>query len=287
MRHLKEINEGHFDFNLGYTKWGFTTSVSYTNFDDLKMGTHGPEDYLRPEYIKTTNGVDEIVTNSNPLVQKYSGYNQLNIMQKIRFEPYENLSFDLGLFYTTTSDYPRYDRLIRYRGDNLRSAEWNYGPQRWFMSNLKVTKTSSKATFYDNIKATFAYQNFEESRIDRDFEDIIRNIHEESVNALSFNLDLEKDLSKKSSLFYGFEYVLNDVSSEGLLTDIITENNQTGPSRYPNATWNSIAAYINNELKVSDQLILQAGLRYNQFILDADFNNNINFYPIYQRGFTA
>ncbi len=265
----------HVDVNLGLKKWGFLTNVTYTDFNDLRMGSHGPAEYLRPEYVVTENNQDVIIENNNPKIQKFTGYNQINLMQKVAYKPKDNLDFDLGLFYTTTSDYPRYDRLIRYRGDNLRSAEWNYGPQRWFMSNLKVTKTSSKATFYDNIKATFAYQNFEESRIDRDFEDIIRNIHEESVNALSFNLDLEKDLSKKSSLFYGFEYVFNKVNSIGYTENI--EDNTTGNtvSRYPDgATWKSTAIYANYKYKPNQKFVLQSGLRYNNVTQSANFTAN-------------
>ncbi len=265
----------HVDVNLGLKKWGFLTNVTYTDFNDLRMGSHGPTEYLRPEYVVTENNQDVIIENNNPKIQKFTGYNQINLMQKVAYKPKDNLDFDLGLFYTTTSDYPRYDRLIRYRGDNLRSAEWNYGPQRWFMSNLKVTKTSSKATFYDNIKATFAYQNFEESRIDRDFEDIIRNIHEESVNALSFNLDLEKDLSKKSSLFYGFEYVFNKVNSIGYTENIEDNTTENTVSRYPDgATWNSAAIYANFKYKPNEKFVLQSGLRYNNVTQSADFTDN-------------
>ena len=265
----------HVDVNLGLKKWGFLTNVTYTDFNDLRMGSHGPTEYLRPEYVVTENNQDVIIENNNPKIQKFTGYNQINLMQKVAYKPKDNLDFDLGLFYTTTSDYPRYDRLIRYRGDNLRSAEWNYGPQRWFMSNLKVTKTSSKATFYDNIKATFAYQNFEESRIDRDFEDIIRNIHEESVNALSFNLDLEKDLSKKSSLFYGFEYVFNKVNSIGYTENIEDNTTENTVSRYPDgATWKSTAIYANYKYKPNQKFVLQSGLRYNNVTQSANFTAN-------------
>src|SRR5690606_234147 len=40
---------GHVDFNIGLEKWAFLTSVSYSDFDDLRMGSHGPDNYLRPE----------------------------------------------------------------------------------------------------------------------------------------------------------------------------------------------------------------------------------------------
>ena len=129
------------------------------------MGSNGPDAYLRPEYVIRQNGEDVIVANNNPEVQKPTGYNQVNLMQKVRYEPRDNLKFDLGLFFTTTSDYPRYDRLIRYRDDNLRSAEWYYGPQQWFMANFQYTKLSSRSNLYDKIQTTLAYQNFQESHL--------------------------------------------------------------------------------------------------------------------------
>lgn len=273
-----EEKTGHFDFNLGYKKWGFASSVSYTGFNDLKMGKHGPDDYLRPEYIKTTNGVDEMVSNNTPLIQKYSGYNQLNLMQKVRFEPFENLSFDLGLFYTTTSDIPRYDRLIRYRNDKLRSAEWYYGPQQWFMSNLQVTRLSSKSNLYDKIKVTMAYQNFQESRHDRDYQSVIQNNREEAVDAYSFNIDLEKTLNPKAKFFYGGEYIFNKVMSHGQEENILNNEKVKTVSRYPNgSSWQSAAVYSSFKYKPNPKFVFQSGLRFNHITSKADFTENNAF----------
>lgn len=276
-RYSSASNEktGHLDFNLGYKKWAFVTNVSYTSFGDLKMGKYGPDEYLRPEFILETENGDVIVQNSNPLVQKESGYDQLNVMQKARYEPSENLSFDLGLFYTTTTDIPRYDRLIRYRGNTLRSAEWEYGPQRWFMSNLQVTKLSSSSNLYDKIKTTLAYQNFQESRMDRDFQSDIRDIREEGVDAYSFNLDFEKTINTKTWFFYGLEYVFNKVKSEGIEENIATNTAIPTVSRYPNgASWQSAAVYASIKYKPNPKFVFQSGLRFNHVTSKADFTEN-------------
>jgi hemoglobin/transferrin/lactoferrin receptor protein len=267
---------GHFDFNLGYKKWAFVTSASYTDFGDLRMGSYGPTEYLRPEFVLASNtGNDVIIQNNNPLVQKETGYNQLNVMQKAHYKPYENLSFDLGLFYTTTSDYSRYDRLIRYRGNTLRSAEWNYGPQKWFMSNLQVTKLSSNSNIHDKVKATVAYQNFQESRMDRDFQSTIRNIREESVDAFSFNLDFEKLLSSHTEFFYGIEYIYNKVSSSGEEENIATNTITPTVSRYPNgSSWQSAAVYSSIKYKPNSKFVFQSGLRFNHVVSKADFTEN-------------
>jgi hemoglobin/transferrin/lactoferrin receptor protein len=266
---------GHFDFNLGYEKWALASSVSYTSFDDLRMGKHGPTNYLRPEFVLATTQGDVIIKNDNPLVQRYSGYHQFNIMQKVHFEPYQDLSFDFGLYYTTTSDIPRYDRLIRYKGDTLRSAEWNYGPQNWFMSNFQVTKLSSKSNLYDKIKTTVAFQNFQESRIDRNFQSPNRNIREEVVNAYSFNIDLEKRLSPKTQFFYGAEYVFNKVKSMGKEEDVSNNTKTSTVSRYPNgASWQSAAIYSSIKYKPNPKFVFQSGLRFNYVVSEADFTEN-------------
>lgn len=266
---------GHVDFNFGLKKWAFLSSISYSDFEDLRMGSHGPMDYLRPEYVKTINGVDTIVENNNPLLQNPTGYDQINFMQKVRYEPEVNLTLDLGLFYTSTSEYSRYDRLIRYRGDKLRSAEWNYGPQNWFMGNLQLTQLNSKSNFYDKMKLTLAYQNFQESRFDRDFQSEIRNIREEAVDIISFNADLEKQLSQKTELFYGFEYLYNKVHSTGDEENIISGTSVPTVSRYPDgSSWQSIAAYTSVKYKPNPKFILQSGLRYNHILIDADFTEN-------------
>lgn len=268
----------HLDVNLGYKKWGFLTSATFTDFNDLEMGSHGPEDYLRPEFVISNNGNDNIISNPNPKVQKFSGYSQLNLTQKIRFEPYKNLSFDLGLHYSKSSDIPRYDRLIRYRDEALRSAEWNYGPQQWFMSNLQVTRLSSGSNLYDKIKATIAYQNFQESRIDRDFQSADRRFRKEAVDAYSFNLDFEKRLSEKTRLFYGAEYVFNKISSNATVQNINTGNISNTVSRYPDgATWSSAAAYTSLKYKPSTKFVFQSGLRFNHVTSKADFTENNAF----------
>lgn len=43
--------------------------------------------------------------------------------------------------------------------------------------------------------------------------------------------------------------------------------------------WTSVAAYIIDEYRVGEKVSLQAGLRYNHFIMDSDFSNNLDFYP--------
>jgi hemoglobin/transferrin/lactoferrin receptor protein len=268
---------GHLHFNIGLKNLGFLTSVTYTDFDNLVMGSRGPDEFLRPTYQERINGIDSVFINPDPKEQVESGYDQINVIQKILFTPADEWELEYGFHYSTTSDYSRYDRLLRPRGNTLRSAEWYYGPQDWMMNALTITNYSLNS-IYDLSKLIVAYQKFEESRHDRNLNAEDKTNNTEKVDAFSFNLDMIKELNENSNLFYGVEAVLNKVESTGNSENIITGEISPGPSRYPDgSTWNSFGAYLTYKNIFSPQYILQAGVRYNYVTLDAEFDTT--FYP--------
>ena len=268
---------GHFDVSVGWKKWASVTSISSNEFGDLKMGSHGPEEYLRPFYVQRQNGVDVVVTNEDPLVQKPTAYSQVNFMQKLRFQPNENWDFQYGLHFSETSSYSRYDRHIRYNSVGLpRYGEFYYGPQKWIMNNLNITHQSNSKLF-DEMVLRLAHQFFEESRVSRNINNSNREIRTEKVNAYSINVDFSKAISLTHKTYYGVEYVFNDVNSSGINQNIVAGTSQSGPSRYPQATWQSMGVFVNNQYLVTDKTSLQAGLRYNKYILKAYFDTT--FYP--------
>lgn len=269
---------GHFDLKIGWKKWASVSSFTSNNFGDLRMGSKGPSEYLRPFYVQRIDSVDRIITNDDPRTQRPSGYSQINMMQKIQFNPNEHWDFQYGLHYSETSEYSRYDRHIRYRKGLPRYGEWYYGPQKWLMNNASVTHSRSNR-IYNQMTLRTAYQYFEESRIDRDINNKNRHLRIEKVNAYSVNLDFNKSIGLKNKLYYGLEFVHNKVMSSGIDEDISTGIKITGPSRYPQAKWNSFAAYLNDQYKITDKILIQGGLRYNQYQLNADFDTSFYAFP--------
>ena len=270
---------GHFDFNIGAKKWAFLTSVTYSDFDNLRMGSHGPDDYLRTQYVETLNGVDTVVQNQNPKIQRPTAYSQINTMQKVRYMPNNNWNFDLGLFYTTTTDYPRYDRLIRTSNDALRSAVWDYGPQQWFSGNLQIQNTPQTNTFFDKSAFTLSFQHFTESRSDRDFGAPFLYKTLEKVAAYTTAWDFEKKI-KKAKLNYGVEYIFNKVGSRGLKTDILTGTSQQDVSRYPDgSSWQSLAGYMSTQFALAENISFLGGLRYSHIIVAAQFDTSLFALP--------
>jgi len=269
----------HADVTIGFDHWAFLTSVSYSDFEDLTMGSDGPDSYLRNEYASTIEGVDVTLSNDSPRDQIPTGYSQVSFMQKIRYKPNTTWDFDMGLLYSTTSNFSRYDRLLRYNDGVLRSAEWFYGPQRWVMGTMQVTQ-KSRNDFYDSMKITTAYQFFEESRNDRDYGSSLLSSTVENVDAYSLNLDFEKKVGASGALFYGAEYVMNHVHSEGQQTDITTREVLDAPSRYPDGSgWQSLAAYLSYQHHFNSKFSMQSGLRYNHILLDAAFDSAFFDFP--------
>lgn len=266
----------HFDFNLGCKKWAFTTSVSSHNFGDMRMGENGPDEYLRPFYVKRVDNADVVVENEDQRVQTPSAYSQINLMQKIRFVPSEKWDLEYGFHYSETSDYDRYDRHLRTRNNLPRYGEWYYGPQIWMMNLLTVRLDQSTGAF-DELVVHAAHQHFEESRISRDLNDAERQNRLEKVSAYSLNIDFTKALGAERKLFYGIENVYDMVNSTGTNEDILTGISTAGPSRYPASSWSSHALYASLHYPLSEKWTLQAGTRYNYYRLQADFDTT--FYP--------
>ncbi len=272
---------GHFDINIAKDKLGFLTSVSYSDYDNQRQGAHGPDNYLRTKFVDQINGVDVEVVNEDPLLQIGSAFSSLNLMQKVRYVPNQIWDFNLGFHYAETSNYDRYDRLTRTRNDQLRSAEWFYGPQKWLMTNFQVHKEGN-GYLYNKARASITYQNSEESRNDRDFGSTDFFETDERVAAFSSGLDFTKNLeNRRNKLFYGFEYVHNYVNSNGQVTDISTASVASIPSRYPDGSnWSSLAGYVSTQITLAPKTKLQSGLRYNHVWVNADFTENNKFFDL-------
>jgi hemoglobin/transferrin/lactoferrin receptor protein len=270
---------GHLDVSLANDSWGFISSLTYWDFDELKQGSKGPTDFLQTQYVAPGSiGNDVIITQGNPLVQRPSGYSQTNFMQKASYRFNEKLSIKYGLHYSETSRYGRYDRLNRLRDGLPQFAIWDYGPQRWVMHLLHV-EHSRPNKLYHNASVRVARQDFAESRISRPLYSVFQTTREERVTAYSFNADFLKKWGTSQSLNYGLEYVYNDVNSTGLTTDLSNGNQEDSPSRYPSASWQTLGLYASGNRELSTKWSLNSGLRISAFAVDARFNSDYYLLP--------
>lgn len=271
----------HIDFNYGLEKIAFLSSFSKSDFDDLTMGIHGPSDYLRPNYVtQNSAGDDVLVTNSKPRVQRNTGYSQTNFMQKVLYEPNEDLSIDIGIHFSKTGNIPRYDRLIRTNeNEGLYYSEWYYGPQEWLLINSQLTFIPKETKFYDELKFGSSFQRFSESRNSRRFSDSFLKSREEELDIFSLNLDFFKKISENSNITYGLEMIENKVGSFAKSINISDLSETPISTRYPdNSSLNSLGLYVNYKTKIIEDVFFQSGVRYSSTVLKSDLSQNNIYY---------
>jgi hemoglobin/transferrin/lactoferrin receptor protein len=270
---------GHFDFTLTKDNWGSFTSLSSTNFGDQIMGNMGPSEYARNFYVERINGIDQMILNENSNKQVSSGYNQLNFMQKFKYQANADLSLEYLFYYTQSSDIPRYDRLIQMGDDNLKYAEWYYGPQNWMVNSLIIH--SEKATkLWEAYKLQISAQQYEESRYDRKFSNDILNSRVENLNIFSINADFNKKFTPDFFYFFGLEASYDKLKSTAYSQDITTGFQNPLSTRYPDGDNNyfSAAAYSAFRYKMNRKIDISGGFRYSYVNTHSTFIDK-TFFP--------
>ncbi len=269
----------HADYNIGGERLSFAGSLSYSKFGDLKMGGHGYDSYLRPNYVIHKEGKDKIVENSNPEKQLYSGYNQFNSVQKVRYKVSENTDLSYGFHYTISSDIPRYDRLIQTKKGKLKYAEWYYGPQKLQVHTLNLqNRTINK--FYDSFRVIAGYQHYEESRNDRKLHQTELRSRTEKLDIFTLNIDAEKRFNDNVQFFYGAEYTHDKVGSTGFKKNIKEHTKKDIASRYPdNSIQWSMAFYGDLKWKFTDNWTLNTGMRYSHSWITAELDRKYYVFP--------
>ena len=271
----------HSTFNLGGKKWAVLISSTFSGFDDLKMGSHGRVEYLRPEFVLQGgfDGTDKIVSSENHKIQTYTQYSQFNFLGKVRFRPNEKLEINLSGNHSQTSVIPRYDRLIVYKNNKLRYGEWYYGPQILTLFSGQLQYKSNSALF-DKLSLLSGYQNYTESRYDRNLNNAVRNGRQEDLSIFSVNLDLGKTIDDQNEIFYGVESYFNKINSFATTKNLLTSESKIIPSRYPDdSDYGSVAAYFSYKLNLKKKIILQTGTRFTHTWLNGEFNPDYYYFP--------
>lgn len=276
----------NFSSEIRRKKWASLTSISYSEFGDLKAGknrSHGFDDWGKVFfYSENSNGnyKENPTVNSTPNLQRNTGYNQTDVLQKFFVPLSENTDLKVNFQYSTSSDIPRFDRLTELKNGELKFAEWFYGPQKRFLASTQLLLNPNKS-WVENGVITAAYQNLHESRIQRKFGSLDRSYRKETVDVFSLNGDFSVSLTedKKRALSYGFEFAYNDVNSNSYGKELNIENGEINgfsndfkvQSRYPDGGSNylSSAVYIDYRQDINRKSTLNSGIRFTNTNLNA------------------
>ncbi len=275
----------HLDFDYATQNWGSVTSFTYADYEDLRAGANRPSEYpelgKRYFYISRLEDVDQRIQNSDPNVQRGTAYSQLDFLQKIKYQPSEELYFIFNVQYSTSSDVPRYDMLndTLTEAKDLKWSEWYYGPQNRFLASFK-TKILKPRGLYDKATMIAAYQRIDEDRLKRRYYSSHRTFNKEDVHVFSFTTDLEKGLDEnnRNLISYGVDVAHNKVfSTAGNINVRTGAINNKEYTRYPsdNSSMTTGGAYLNYRWRNRDSTInFTAGLRYSMVELFAQYKED-------------
>jgi len=241
----------HADAEVTGRRWATFTSVTHRRFGDLRMGRwrpHGYADWGLIPWVVESELVGQTVVDradSNAVVhqQPGTGFNQTDVVQKVRFGSMER-HVELNLQHSTSSNIPRFDRLNDAgSGGGPKWAQWDYGPQRRSLVSLRFR---SRIEWLGNVTFTPYWQQIGESRLKARFGAQEREVQEEDVHVVGAQLDIDHRLGPWT-VAYGAHWDHHRVRSEAwmenrvdgrrLETDVLT--------RYPNggAEMGSASAY--------------------------------------------
>jgi hemoglobin/transferrin/lactoferrin receptor protein len=269
----------HGDFNIGKKKIANTTSLTYSDFGDIHSGENRKAEWgdwgQLNHYVSRIGDNDSTIANPKPHIQKNTGYRQLDLLSKTSYAPSALLDLYLNLQLSTSSLVDRFDQLNDYEGDNLKYAEWYYGPQNRFLSSLQAVYKKNNPLF-TNLTATVAFQKIDEDRITRKFRVDDKLFQDEDVFVYSATFDFTRLMKKGHRLFYGLEVNHNDVRSSARYENIINGSITEAITRYPGggSHTNSFSAYGNYKMLVNPKVILNMGLRYHYGMLRSTFTDS-------------
>ena len=273
-------------FEYSASKWAMLQYVSYAHFGDIFMGKSRPHGYDNwgkvAAYSQNTasNYTANPTSNSNTNMQRNSGYEQLDLLQKWVYHADTGFKFTLNLQGSNSGNIPRFDKLSEKQDGELRFARWEYGPQKRWLISPQINFIGTRP-WLQSGKIIAAAQFLEESRINRKFSSLDRHTQHENICVYSLNADFKASFSKGFDWSYGLELTHNEVNSTAFSQKLTVEGNQIVSftsktpiaTRYPSggSTYTTFAAYIDFRYDINPNSTLALGGRHTFTNLDASW----------------
>ena len=275
---VNQEKTAHVDFNIGSKKLASVTSITFSQFEDLKMGKGNDPNFpnfgIVKNYAGRINGKDTMIRKSDFITQVGTGYKQTDLLEKISYKVSDSFLLTLNTQFSTSSDVPRYDQLTDFSdNDELKWAEWYYGPQNRFLGSLSA-KIKTKKKFFNKVEILSHYQKSDEDRISRRFGNDTRTTREEDVSVYGVNIDFSKD-NMTSKWYYGVEAIHNRVISSAFSENIVSKEQAIAATRYPDngSSLTSLASYISYKNNFTKKATFSLGGRYSYALLAASFKD--------------
>ncbi len=275
----------HVEAHISKEKWATLLSVSTQQIGDLRSGKNrNPFLPNNDSYITNTasvaqvQGKDSVLYNPNPYRQLRSGYDQIDVLGKVRYAPNASATHLLNVQYSTSSQIDRYDRLTdRLDDGQLKFAEWYYGPQKRLLTAYHYDLTDRCG--WDRMSMIAAYQHIQESRHNRKLYDDLLGNRLERVHIATFSLDAEKHLGTHR-IRVGVDGNMSWLNSSAYTKSKTTSELGGLDTRYPNGenAMHAVEVYGVHEWEMNEYFTLHDGIRLGGSFLRSEQQDD-TFYP--------
>lgn len=222
----------------------FSAAFSLKRFGDLRRGREG----------------DDPEISGNDLVQSPTGFDGWDLDAKLVAELGAGQHVTVAHQSSSQTNVPRYDK-YRYSG----YSRWVYHPQKRALSYVVYERTGMSKLF-DILRANVSLHSQQEGRESQKGASSSIQKELDDVSTQGFGVSGVKELGRHR-LVTGGELYRDRVSSDRLFVDPQTDQEDHDlRGRYPDgASYESVGLYLQDEMRVTDRLLVKLGLRYSNY----------------------
>ncbi|MEE2876698.1 MAG: TonB-dependent receptor [Candidatus Neomarinimicrobiota bacterium] len=237
------------EVSSGNDRFVLSSAFSLKQFGDLRRGKQGNDEGI----------------SGHKLVQSPTGFDAFNLDAKLLAKLGDEQNVTVAHQSSSQLDVPRYDK-YHYSG----YKRWDYHPQKRALSYAVYENTGISGLF-DMLKANVSFHTQQEGRESQKTESSSIQKELDNVSTQGFGVSGVKDLGHHR-LVTGGELYRDRVSSERhFLNPKSGEKDHDPRGRYPDdASYRSVGLYLQDEMRVTDRLLMKMGFRYSSYSTEFD-----------------
>jgi len=260
---------GRIGIDGGYKNFSFIVGGTYKDVSDLRPGK-GYDIQLPTKKFLLTSQSNPTIPEGAWLVdiEKPTGWEERNGDIKINYRISDGQDIKLAYQGVRQKNVPRYDKYATKEYDTLL-----FNPQNRDLAYLNYTAIE-KIPLIDSLQATLSYQRQNEGQIQQKAKSTTITEIRDIDDIMGISLQLSSLLGQKQRITYGGEFYNDQLDSKSVVTNTKTnEIKTTAWGAYPDgAEFWDINGYIQNEIKILDNLEAILAGRYTKFQTQADLS---------------
>ena len=251
---------GHIGVQGANDTFGFLVDATYRSFGDITRGGNGGSELMLR--LENDSRVDRLLEKK----QSPNGYESYDFMTKAVWQAASSHEFTVLYQINRQPEVPRYDVQ-----EAQKDAKFNYAPQERDFAYLTY-KYSRPNTFFNYATITSSVQRQYERRIRQKKGKSTETSDAFGTTTLGLQAQFNKIVLRDHFIAYGFEIYADDVSAESFSKDLNTGIRSDRQTLYPDgADYLNLGAFVQAELSISQKWIVDFGMRYSRFKLNASF----------------